>query len=181
MMEENNKYEYSNLIFLCVNDVDDYNPEVNNFMCGVLNNSHTKIMDVTTGNVYDCSVDTISKKSIKSNYLYMNLASHSDYYAENPVNIYKIKVDGKEYSSFNIRNREESNKRYTFVLEDGIFSNEKLKITLLSICNFDVNEELNQEKIKFLLSRMQIATTKSYNNYKGIKIPPNPGKKAKSR
>lgn len=179
-MEENNKYLCSNLVFLCVDDVDNYNPNGNNnFICGILNESHTKIRDINTGNVYDCDIETITKKVIKPNYLHMNLASHNDYYIEKPVNMYKIKVDGKTYSSFSIRNRQEDNRRYTLILENGIFSSNKLKMTILSICNFDINSKLNIDKINFLLERMQLATTKSYNNFKGIKVPTNPGKKRK--
>ncbi len=179
-MEENNKYLCSNLVFLCVDDVDNYDPNSNNnFICGVLNDAHTKIMDINTGNVYNCSVETITKKILKQNYLYMNIASRNDYYIEKPISIYKINIDGKTYSSFTIRSREEDNGRYTFILENGIFSDDKFKVTLLSICNFKMDEELNKDEINFFLERMRLATNKSYNKFKGIKLIPNPGKKRK--
>lgn len=173
MMEESREYFYSNLVFLCVNDVDDYNPQTNNFICGVFNENHTKIMDINTGKIYDCSVETITKKVIKPNYHFMNLASRSDYYIEKPVSVYKINVDGKIYSSFNIRAREESLNRYTYILENGIFSDDKLKMSLFSVCNLDLSKEISKDKINFFLDRMQLATTKNYNNFKGIKIPTN--------
>lgn len=173
MMEESREYFYSNLVFLCVDDVDNYNPQSNNFICGIFNDSHTKIKDVNTGKVYDCSVETITKKVIKPNYHFMNLASRNDYYIEKPVNIYKINVDGKIYSSFNIRVREESLNRYTYILENGIFSDDKLKMSLFSVCNLNLNKEISIDKINFFLERIQLAATKNYNDFKGIKIPKN--------
>lgn len=172
------KYAFGDLVFLCVDDIKNYNSKENNFVCGVLNNSKTQLLDVLTGEVYDCKSEKIIIKRLKRFCLDFNKKDGGDYYDEEVSYKYSIEKDHKQYESFNVGLTQENNGNYRCKFTEGIFSDDKLKTNLLCMSSaFDFKKELSTEQIKFLLGRMNLITTKKYNEVMGIKVPTGNSKK----
>lgn len=168
------EFKFEDLAFLSVKNVEDYNPNKSNFICGVLNSSKTKLMDVVTGDVYDCKSEKITIKTLKKICLDFYKNGEGNYYDETETYNYNIEKDGMEYESCNLDFFHENNYTYTCKLSDGIFSSDKFDISLFNTSSkIDFTKELNVDDVELLLNRMEIMAKKRYDKINGIKTATN--------